>query len=136
MKEFPFWLMTSRSMQYSWGANSGIQLMKEVSSNVAGHDGAIINTGRARELGIEEGDPIEITGPSGQKVGGRAVLRQGIRPDTILMVAQFNHWATPLAKDFGVPSINKLVPMLLDLTDNTGSGADLVRVRLERRKGM
>ena len=132
MKDYPFWLMTSRSMQYSWGANSGIQLMHEVAENIAGHDGAIINAARARELGIADGDPIEVTGPSGQKVKGRAVLRQGIRPDTILMVAQFNHWATPLAKDFGVPSINKLVPMLLDLTDNTGSGADLVRVRLER----
>jgi phenylacetyl-CoA:acceptor oxidoreductase len=63
-------------------------------------------------------------------VRGRAVLRQGIRPDTLLLVGQFDHWKTPLAKDFGVPSLNTLAQMSIDLTDATGSSADLVRVRL------
>jgi phenylacetyl-CoA:acceptor oxidoreductase len=60
------------------------------------------------------------------------VLRQGIRPDTLLLIGQFDHWATPLAKDFGVPSMNALVPMDMDLTDATGSSADIVRVKIER----
>jgi phenylacetyl-CoA:acceptor oxidoreductase len=60
------------------------------------------------------------------------VLRQGIRPDTLLLIGQFDHWATPVAKDFGVPSMNALVPMSLELTDATGSGADIVRVRIAR----
>jgi phenylacetyl-CoA:acceptor oxidoreductase len=46
------------------------------------------------------------------------------------MIGQFDHWATPFAKDLDLPSMNALVPMLLDLTDSTGSGADLVRVRI------
>jgi phenylacetyl-CoA:acceptor oxidoreductase len=31
-----------------------------------------------------------------------------------------------------MPSMNPLVPMSLELTDATGSGADLVRVSLEK----
>ena len=64
------------------------------------------------------------------------MLRQGIRPDTLLLLGQFDHWATPFARDFGVPSLNKLASMSLDLTDATGSGADIVRVRVERAEEM
>jgi phenylacetyl-CoA:acceptor oxidoreductase len=129
--EFPFWLLTSRSMQYAWGGNVGMQLIKEVADNVAGHQGAILNTRRAEELGIGEGDWIEIATPQ-KSERARAVLRQGIRPDTILLLGQFGHWATPLAKDFGMPSMNSLVPMSMALTDATGSGADIVRVSVRR----
>jgi phenylacetyl-CoA:acceptor oxidoreductase len=106
-------------------------MIKEVAGNIAGHEGIIINAQMAAELGIEDGDRIEVTSPL-NSTRGRAVLRQGIRPDTILMIAQFNHWKTPLAKDFDVPSMNKLMPMLLDLTDATGSGADLVKVNIRK----
>jgi phenylacetyl-CoA:acceptor oxidoreductase len=68
-------------------------------------------------------------------VRARAQLRQGIRPDTLLLLGQFDHWATPLAKDFGMPSMNSLVPMSLALTDATGSGADIVRVGVARIGG-
>ncbi len=130
-KVYPFWLLTARSMQYAWGGNVGMQVIKEVADNIAGHRGVIINAQAAREAGIEDGDEVEIATPrhSGR---GRAVLRQGIRPDTLLLLGQFEHWATPYAKDFGVPSINSLVPMSLELTDATGSGADVVRVSLRR----
>ena len=65
---------------------------------------------------------------------GKVVLRQGIRPDTLLLIGQFDHWATPLAKDFGVPSLNALATMSMDLTDATGSSADIVRVAVRRVK--
>ena len=129
--DFPFWLLTARSMQYAWGANAGNQLMHEVADNIAGHRGVVINAGAAAKLGIADGDAIEISTPKRQ-VRGRAVLRQGIRPDTLLMIGQFDHWATPLAKDFGVASMNALTPMSLELTDATGSGADVVRVTVRR----
>jgi phenylacetyl-CoA:acceptor oxidoreductase len=58
------------------------------------------------------------------------MLCEGIRPDTLLMIGQFDHWATPYAKDLGAPSMNALMPMLLDLTDATGSSADLVKVAI------
>jgi phenylacetyl-CoA:acceptor oxidoreductase len=57
-------------------------------------------------------------------------ISQGIRPDTLVVPGQFGHWATPFAKDLKFPSLNKLAPMSLDLTDSTGSGADMVRVSL------
>jgi phenylacetyl-CoA:acceptor oxidoreductase len=133
--DYPFWLLTARSMQYAWGANAGMQLMKEVADNVAGHRGVIINTGAARRLGIADGDAIEIATPK-RRVRGRAVLRQGIRPDTLLLIGQFDHWKTPLASDFGVPSLNTLATMSLEQTDATGSSADIVRVRIDRASGV
>ncbi|MEO8135575.1 MAG: molybdopterin-dependent oxidoreductase, partial [Betaproteobacteria bacterium] len=125
--DYPFWLLTSRSMQYAWGGNVGMQLIKEVADNIAGHQGAIINSGTARRMGIADGDAIDIATPR-RAVQARAVLREGIRPDTLLLIGQFDHWATPVARDFGVPSLNTLATMSMDLTDATGSGADIVRV--------
>ena len=131
IKDFPFWLMTARSMQYAWGGNSDIQIIKEMSANVGGHGGVVMNSGRAAELGINDGDLLEIASPLAN-TKGFAILRQGIRPDCLLMIGQFDHWATPLAKTFKTPSMNKLVPMLVDLTDSSGSGADLVKVSVKR----
>jgi phenylacetyl-CoA:acceptor oxidoreductase len=128
-EQYPFWLLTSRSMQYAWGGNVGMQLIKEVADNIAGHSGVIMNRSKARELGIEEGAWLDIA-TAQHSVRAKAVLREGIRPDTLLLLGQFGHWATPVAKDFGMPSMNSLVPMSLALTDATGSGADLVRVSL------
>jgi phenylacetyl-CoA:acceptor oxidoreductase len=130
-QDYPFWLLTARSMQYAWGANAGSQLMHEVADNVAGHRGVIINARAAQTLGIADGDAIEISTPK-RSVRGRAVVKQGIRPDTLLLIGQFEHWETPLAKDFGVPSMNSLADMSLALTDATGSGADIVRVKIQR----
>ena len=128
---YPFWLLTSRSMQYAWGGNVAIQLMQEVASNIAGHGGVIMNTGAANRMGIADGDLIEVTS-SLRSTKGRAVLRQGIRPDTLLMIGQFDHWKTPLAKDMHVPSMNTVTPMSLKLTDSTGSSADIVKVGITR----
>ena len=60
------------------------------------------------------------------------MLCEGIRPDTLLMIGQFDHWATPFAKELAAPSMNPLMPMLLELTDATGSSADLVKVKVTR----
>lgn len=127
--EFPYWLLTARSMQYAWGSNAGIQLMQEVASNIAGHGGVIINSSTAEKLGIADGDPVEVRS-SLRSTKGRAVVRQGIRPDTLLMIGQFDHWKTPFAKDLHVPSLNTVTPASLKLTDATGSGADIVRVAI------
>jgi phenylacetyl-CoA:acceptor oxidoreductase len=133
--DYPFWLLTARSMQYAWGGNVGMQMIKEVADNIAGHRGVILNPKAAERLGIADGDEIQIATPE-RSVRGRAVLRQGIRPDTLLLIGQFDHWATPLARDFGVPSLNTLAPMSIDLTDATGSSADIVRVKLSKASGV
>ncbi|MEP6971993.1 MAG: molybdopterin-dependent oxidoreductase [Betaproteobacteria bacterium] len=131
--DYPFWLLTARSMQYAWGGNVGMQMIKEVADNIKGHRGVIVNSQTAARLGIEEGDMIEVSTPK-RSVRGHAVLRQGIRPDTLLMIGQFGHWETPLAKDFDVPSLNTLASMSMAQTDATGSGADIVRVALRKGK--
>ena len=131
---YPLWALTARSMQYSWGANVGIPLINEVANNISGHKGVIVNRATARKLGIADGDPVAIESPTGI-TRGRAVLREGIRPDTVLMIGQFDHWATPFAKDLGLASLNSLTALSLSLTDATGSGADLARVRLRRDAG-
>ena len=129
--DYPFWLVTARSMQYAWGGNVAMQMIREVAGNIAGHNGVVMNPAAAEKLGVDEGDWVDIATPR-RSTRGLVVLRQGIRPDTLLLVGQFDHWATPLAKDFGVPSLNTLAEMSLDLTDATGSGADLVRVKVSK----
>jgi phenylacetyl-CoA:acceptor oxidoreductase len=129
--EFPFWALTSRSMQYSWGSNAGIPMINEVAKNIAGHRGVIMNRGRAREMGIRDGDAVIIESATGV-TRGQAVLREGIRPDTLLMIGQFEHWATPYAKDLKLPSLNSLTSIALSLTDSTGSSADLARVNIRK----
>ena len=131
LEDFPFWLVTSRSMQYAWGANAGIPLMDEVAANLQGHRGVVINGTRARSLGIEQGDLVEVRSTL-RATRGPAILREGIRPDTLLMLGQFEHWAMPYAKDLHAPSMNSVTPMALELTDATGSAADLVRVAVRR----
>ncbi|NLZ42565.1 MAG: molybdopterin oxidoreductase, partial [Comamonadaceae bacterium] len=106
-------------------------MIREVAGNVKGHNGVVMNPAAAERLGLGEGDWVEIATPK-RATRGHVVLRQGIRPDTLLLIGQFDHWETPLAKDFGMPSLNTLAEMSLDLTDATGSGADLVRVRVRK----
>jgi len=90
-----------------------------------------MNHGAAEKIGIADGDLVEVRSPL-DHTKGRVMLCEGIRPDTLLMIGQFDQWATPFAKDFTAPSMNALMPMLLDLTDATGSSADLVRVKVTR----
>ena len=132
-EDYPYWLITTKSMQYHAGGNASIQLMDEVAGNVRGHHGVMINAGVARDLGIEDGDTLEVTSAIGT-TQGPAIVVQGIRPDTLVMVGQFDYWATPYAKNLASPSLNTIAPMSLDLTDATGSGADIVRVAIRRAR--
>jgi phenylacetyl-CoA:acceptor oxidoreductase len=130
-EDFPYWLITTKSMQYASGGNAAIQLMDEVAGNLRGHRGVVINKRTADSLGIEEGDLIEVKSVIGA-TQGRAVPAQGIHPQTLLIIGQFDHWATPYAKDMKAPSLNTIAPMSLELTDATGSGADVVRVAVRK----
>lgn len=130
-QDFPFWLIATKSMQYHAGGNVGIQLMDELSQNIRGHGGVMLNTSVANKLGIEDGDQLEITSVLGSTQGA-AVVVQGIRPDTLVIIGQFGHWATPYAKDLKAPTLNSITPMSIELTDATGSGADIVRVNIRK----
>jgi phenylacetyl-CoA:acceptor oxidoreductase len=130
-EDFPFWLLTTKSMQFHASGNASIQLMDELSQNVRGHRGVVMNTRTAEQFGIGEGDLVDIVSTV-RTTRGPAILNQGIRPDTLLIVGQFDHWATPYAKDIKAPSLNTVAPMSLELTDATGSGSDVVRVALRK----
>jgi phenylacetyl-CoA:acceptor oxidoreductase len=130
-EDFPLWLLSTKSMQYHSGGNAGIALMDEVSENLHGHTGVIINVATAAKLGIAEGDRIEVRSHIGATYG-KAALMKGIRPDTVVIIGQFDHWATPYIKDKERASLNTIAPMTLELTDATGSGADIVRVAVRR----
>jgi phenylacetyl-CoA:acceptor oxidoreductase len=130
-EEFPFWLLTSRSMQYSWGANVSLPILADVARLVKGHFGLMLNRGAAERLGIRDGDLVEIASPTGT-TRGHAILREGVRPDVAVALQQFGHWVTPFARDLGMPNLNEVASMDLALTDATGSGADLVPVAIRR----
>jgi len=135
--DYPFWGITTKSMQYSAGANVGIPLMNEVGVNVRGHGRVVINKATAQRLGIAMDDWVEVSSITGV-TRGRAELVQGCRPDTIVIPGQFQHWKIPYAKDLDFPSLNAVTQLsgaLLDLTDSSGSGADVVRVQLRRVAG-
>src|SRR5574337_780855 len=94
--DYPFWGITTKSMQYSSGNNVGIPLMDEVAHNIRGHGRVIMNAAAARRLGIGDGDWVEVASLHG-RTRGQAELVQGCRPDTIVIPGQFQHWETPFA---------------------------------------
>lgn len=129
--DYPLWAISARSMQYAWSANVGLAQIKEIADGVSGNDGVLINTRTAQSLGIADGDPILIESPSGA-TEGRATVRQGVRPDHVVITGQFDQWATPFARDQQRASLNSLTPMSLTLTDGTGSVNDFAGVRVRK----
>jgi phenylacetyl-CoA:acceptor oxidoreductase len=51
------------------------------------------------------------------KVNAKVTLRQGIRPDTLLIAGQFGQWAMPIAKDTGRVTLSALLPIDPNWTD-------------------
>ena len=129
--DYNFWLVNTRSMQYAWGSNAAIPIMAEVAKNVSGFKGALINKSVAEDLDIRENDIITIESIY-SKVRARAVLREGVRPDTVVFTGQFGHWKTPFARDLGIPNLNSLTCPETTVIDAGGSSSDVVKVRIER----
>ena len=129
--EYGFWLVNTRSMQYAWGSNAAIPLMAEAAKNVPGFKGALINTGAAEKMGIKQDDIITIESMHA-KVRARAVLREGVRPDTVVFTGQFGHWKTPFARDLEIPNLNPLTDPATSSLDAGGSLSDVVKVRIRK----
>ncbi len=128
-EDYGLWMLTTRSMQYAWGSTVSLPIMADVAANVTTHFGVVVNAATARAQGIADGDEIWVESPL-SRAKGRAIVKQGIRPDVVLTTQQFGHWVTPFAKDLGTPNLNKLATTSIALTDATGSGSDLVKVRI------
>ncbi len=129
--DFPFWVLGGRSMQYAWGGNNALQIVRELADNVAGHNGIMMNAKKAEELGIADGDLVEVSSPVAT-TEGMAVLRQGVHPEAVIMLAQFGQWKTPYAKDLKRPNLNKLVPLHMDFIDGSGSSIDATKVNIRK----
>ena len=84
--------------------------------------------------GVPDQMTLGAAGADGAETPNRVERAMEVNTAPTLTAADFAayapEWVTPLAKDFGMPSLNTLAEMSLDLTDATGSGADLVRVRV------
>lgn len=130
-EKYQFWLINTRSMQYAWGSNTSLPLMAEAAKNVPGFKGALLNRTMAKKRGIKENDIIIIESPYA-RIRARAVLREGVRPDTIVFTGQFGHWKTPFAKDLGIPNLNALTKPDMSLLDAGGSMSDIVKVRIKK----
>ncbi len=66
-QNYPFWLLTARSMQYAWGANVGMQLIKEVADNIAGPSRRDHQHGGARQARHRRRRWVEIATPQRQR---------------------------------------------------------------------
>jgi phenylacetyl-CoA:acceptor oxidoreductase len=124
--EYDFYVTTCRVILFSYGANPCLPWMNEIAEDVHGVGYILMNADVAEARGIEEGDEIWVESEVG-KVKGEVKLRQGIRPDTLLIAGQFGHWATPVAKDTGRVTQSTLVPTSYSWTDPvTGNQQGLV----------
>ena len=129
--DYGFWLVNTRSMQYAWGSNAALPLMAEAAKHVPGFKGALINRTVAERLGIHDNDVVTIESIHA-RVKARAVLREGVRPDTIVFTGQFGHWKTPFARDLDIPNLNALAAPKTSLLDAGGSASDVVKVKLAK----
>lgn len=128
-KDYPFWLLATRSMQYAWACNIGVPVLHEAASQVLGHTAVQMNRKAAEKLGIEDGNEIWIESFYG-RVKGKVKLREGIRPDCLLTTQMYGHWVTPYACDLGLPNLNQIIPALIELTDEVGGCKDHVKVKV------
>ncbi|GBE03025.1 MAG TPA: molybdopterin oxidoreductase [Nitrospirae bacterium] len=130
-EEYPFFMINTRSMQYAWGSNASLPIMAEVAGYVTGFGGIVINASVAEDLEIEDGDMVVVESPV-KKRSCKAIVREGIRPDTVLVTGQFGNWAVPFAKDLNIPNMNEFMYPDQNLFDAGGSSADIAKVKISK----
>jgi len=80
------------------------------------YTGAWIHPKRARKLGLQSGDSIELENTNtGQKAKGTAYVTELIRPDTLFIASAFGNESDQLTTAAGVgTALNKLVPYKME----------------------
>jgi phenylacetyl-CoA:acceptor oxidoreductase len=114
--EYDFYVTTCRVIMFSYGSNLCLPWINELSQHLPDQVHILMHAGRAGERGIAEGDEVFVESIAG-KVKGKVILRQGIRPDTLLIAGQFGQWAMPVARDKGRVTLSSLLPIRPDWTD-------------------
>ena len=129
LEDYPFWLITARSMQYAWGSNVGIPLIDEVAGNLNGHRGVIINRGTRASSASRTATSSRSNLVRGQDRGpGGAARRHTSRHAAHDRPVQ--SLGDALCEGHEVAEHEFAAGMSMALTDGTGSVADLVRVKL------
>ena len=128
-EDYPLWIISTKSGQQPWGLTMCLPEVHELSEEIIGHDAIQLNPQTAKNLGIKNGDEIWIESPY-QRMKGKAMLRQGIRPDVVLSTGQYGQWITPIAKDLNVPNPNVIEPSILETLSVGGSVNDKIKVKV------
>ena len=127
--EYDTYIITSKNINIYHAANVYNPMVLENVSQYLDIGGVVINPKTAAEKGIKDGDIVIIESPRG-KVKAKAIVREGIMPGVALLVANFGQKIMPVAKDFGVPSMNELSILDWRLLDEMGGTADLAKVKI------
>lgn len=96
------------------------------------YTGAWINNSRAVQLGLKNGDVIELeNSATGQKATAKAYITELIRPDTLFVASSLGHENKELSVAVGVgTALNKLVPYKMEPVAGTAlTGQLTVKVR-------
>lgn len=133
-ENYDAWLLSTRSMQYSWTSNVSSPSMKDAADSVSDFGGVVINSSLAEKKGIENGDKIVIESPF-RSEESIAIVREGIRPDVALIAGQFGQWKRSFARDFKIPNLTDHTKLDIDVLDAGGSGADIALVRIYKVEG-
>jgi anaerobic selenocysteine-containing dehydrogenase len=105
--------------------------------DVPWEDVAKINPADAKELGIQDGDTVKLTSPSGS-LTCTARMWEGVRPGTIAKCYGQGHWAygRVASKEFGkVPrggSSNDLIPAQYDRLSGSTAFYATTRIKIEK----
>ena len=108
--EYDFFVTTCRPIMFSYGSNLGLPWMNELAEQLPDQTHIVMNSDAAEARGIKEGDDIWVESQVA-RVNGKVTLRQGIRPDTLLIAGQFGQWGMPIAKDTGRVTLSTLLPI-------------------------
>jgi anaerobic selenocysteine-containing dehydrogenase len=114
--EYDFFVTTCRPIMFSYGSNLGLPWMNELAEQLPDQINILMNSDAAEARGIKDGDAIWVESQVA-KVSGKVTLRQGIRPDTLLIAGQFGQWGMPIAKDTGRITLSTLLPIDPGWTD-------------------
>ncbi|MFC2019219.1 molybdopterin-dependent oxidoreductase [Chloroflexota bacterium] len=128
--EYDLWVVTGHSGKFQWSTVSNPMYLEIVERSLE-HLHIQINSEAAAKRGIKDEDEIYVESAHG-RVKGRAKLREGLRPDTIVLHGQFGHWATPVAREAGkrLPNITALSRMDLNLMAEDGGVRDTVKAKV------
>jgi len=95
--DFPFYLITYKRMYFTQSGTAQIPLLREISQD-SNENFVLINKGKAKEIGIEDGEFVFVESKIG-KIKIKAKTTEGIRNDTVAISYHYGHFSSGI-KDF------------------------------------